>query len=364
MVEGHLSCLYVINAACMIMNELLSTFTGNTFPRSMGRPWRSNTFGEYYIVNSVEEIEENIANWNETDCFISVYPYTEYTQTNRNKMSAVVNVLAFDFDSEDNLAEALADVKILLKWSARHNITPRITYTGNRGFHVYIDIEPIELQHKQETLRKFFVEINKAAGFTSLDLSIAGDLERIIRLPNTKHSKSGLYCIPINPKILPILTVSEICTLAKKKSNYIPVRNENSVEIRALLEEYDIIVGQEMEEMKIKIKELAEEEKNSLFPGLRTGVPCMAYKYYIEAGAEKGTRDYILTGCIHKLKGDGFTKDKIFRILQEFGKKCNPPIEDSYIKTRLDTHFLKSYSLCTFFSKVSSICDACPNRKF
>jgi len=158
--------------------------------------------------------------------------------------------------------------------------------------------------------------------------------------------------------------MEDIQTLAQRKQTYVPVRCENDAEIHALLEEYDVIVEDEIEEMKLKIQAIEEAEKNGLFPGLSAGIPCPAFKYYTENGAEEGSRDYVLVGCIHKLKGDGYTKDKIFRELIEFGDKCNPPLQESYIKTRLDAHFKKSYSLCTFFSKVSEICTVCSNRRF
>ena len=345
-------------------NELLEVITGGLFPRSLGCPWRCNTFKEYYIANSVKDVEEFIEMCNETNCFISIYPYTEYTQTNRNKMSAIINVLAFDFDDTESPSNSLVDVKKLLSWAKRHNITPRVNYSGNKGMHVYIDLEPIELVHVQETIKKFFFEMNIAAGFKTLDLSIAGDLERIIRIPNTKHSKTGRYCIALNPQIVPLLNMNEIEALASKKSSYIPVRYENGAEIRALLEEYDQIVGQEIEEMKIKVAAERLREENSLFPGTTCGVPCLAFKEYMANGAKEGSRNYACIGVIHKLRTDGMTKDKTFRLLQEFGAKCDPPLSESEMRSSIDNHWKKSYSLCTFFSKVSQICITCPNRKF
>ena len=345
-------------------NQLIAEFTGNLFPRSLGHPYRCNNLKEYFIANSIEDIEYHVNMWNETNCFISVFPYTEYNQEIRNKFSAIINVIPLDFDDTECPANCLEEIKRLLVWAQRHNINPRIYFSGNKGFHFYIDLNPIQLNHPQEVLRKFTVELSKDGGFQTIDRSIAGDLERIIRIPNTKHPKSGLYCIPLNNKLIPYLSMEDIQTLAQRKQMYVPVRCENDAEIRALLEEYDVIVEDEIEEMKLKIQAIEEAEKNGLFPGLSAGIPCPAFKYYTENGAEEGIRDYILTGCIHKLKGDGYTKDKIFRELLEFGDKCTPPLNESYIKTRLDTHFKKSYSLCTFFSKVSEICTVCSNRRF
>ena len=60
-------------------NQLISEFTGNLFPRSMGRPWRTNNFGHYFIAYSVKDVEDFIEMCGETNCYMSVYSYTEYT---------------------------------------------------------------------------------------------------------------------------------------------------------------------------------------------------------------------------------------------------------------------------------------------
>lgn len=346
-------------------NQLLYQFTGNMFPRTLGMPYRCNSFKEYYIANSVEDIEEFIKVNNETNCYISVYSYKEYTQTNRNKMSAIINVLIFDFDGED-LNTAYNDLKTLLKWAHRHDIKPRVYFTGNRGYHCYVDFEPVNLQHPQETLRKFMFELNKAAGFTTLDLSIVGDLERIIRIPNTKHKSTGLYCIGLNPTLLPFFTADDIKQLAKEKSNYIPVRHplpEDS-DIHKTLYEMDEIVGKEIEEMNQKVEEERLREKNSLFPGLPAGVPCLAYRSCIDNGVSSGARNYGAAGIVQKCKKDGLTFDKTFRILIEFGEKCTPVISESELKSVLNYHWKADYSICTFFSKFCSECTCCVNRTF
>jgi len=365
MEEVLLNCLFVINVGCMMMtNQLIAEFTGNLFPHSLGHPYRCNNFKEYFIANSIEDVEYYINMWNETNCFISVFPYTEYSQETRNKFSAIINTIPLDFDDTECPANCLEDVKKLLIWADRHNIHPRISFSGNKGLHVFLDIKPIKLNHPQETLRKFTTELNKAAGFKTLDLSIAGDLERIIRIPNTKHPKSGLYCIPLNNKLIPYLSMEDIQTLAQRKQTYVPVRCENDAEIHALLEEYDVIVEDEIEEMKLKIQAIEEAEKNGLFPGLSAGIPCPAYRRCINEGSDEGTRSYCAAGIAQKCKKDGWTLDKAFNIMKDFGEKCDPKMNESELKKILQYQWKRDYSICTFFSKGCLECTVCPNRTF
>jgi len=345
-------------------NELLASFSGNMFPRGAGNPYRRNSFGEYYILNSVEDMEAFVKMCDETNCYMTVYSYTEYTQTNRDKYSAVISTIPFDFDDKESLVDAFNDMKKLLAWCKRHDIQPRVQFSGSKGFHLFIDLKPVKLNHPQEVLRKFVYELNKAASLDSLDMMVIGDLERIIRIPNTIHKSSGKYCIPLNPKFIPFLKIEDIQALARNKSDYVPVRCEHDGEVRTLLEEYDEIVEVEIEEMKQRLEAGKVKEQNSKFPGLSVGVPCLAFRDCMENGAEEGIRDHCLVGCICKLKSDGFTKDYIFRKLMEFSGRCTPSLNESYVRTRLNSHWNKNYSFCTFFSKVSATCSVCPNKKF
>lgn len=346
-------------------NLLLEEFTNNQFPRGFGTPVRSNHFKEYWIPQSVEELEELIQINNETNCFCTVYPFTEYSQEKRNKMSAILNTIPFDFDSED-LQLAFDDLKTIFTWCKRHDIVPRIYFSANKGFHLFIDIQPIILKYPQQVLAKFGRELKKAANVESLDTVLFGDLDRIIGIPNTKNGKTGRYRIPLNNSLIPFLKVEDILKMSETKSNHVPVRHSLYIdsEVHVLLHEYDRIVETEIKEMELKIAEIEKKEKNELFPELSNGIACPAYKEYYNNGAENGVIDYVLCGMIHKLKGNGYTKDKVYKMLCEFGLKCTTKVDESHIRYKLDYHWDKSYSLCTFFSQVSDMCGSCPNRRF
>ena len=346
---------------------LISEFTNNEFPRSGGLPWKSNKFHEYFIFNSIEELESFIKENKETNCYCSVYHYTEYTQTNRNKFSAVITTIPFDFDSDD-LNLAFNDLKTIFAWCKRHTIEPRIHFSSNKGFHLYIDLQPINLKNPQQVLAKFGREIKKSAKVDSLDLVLFGDLERIIRIPNTKHKTTGRYCIPINPKLIDFLTIDHILKMSETKSTFIPVRKplSSDSEIHTLLHEYDDIVEIEMEETKRQIEEIKNRSKNSLFPEINNGVPCPAFHKCMNDpnGVPHHSYNFYIAACACKLKSDGFTKDAAFRKIMEMGVRCDPSMNESQVKSIIDYQWQHSWSFCTHFSKVSEMCDCCVNRKF
>ena len=349
-------------------NELLNEFVGGKFSRSMGNPVRCNHFREYYIANSVEDIEDFIKENNEINCYCSIYSYTEYNQTNRNKFSAVIDTIPFDFDDSDDLNIAFNDLKTIFSWCKRHNIEPRINFSSNKGFHLYVDIEPINLRNPQQVLAKFGREIKRSAKVDSLDLVLFGDLERIIRIPNTKHKTTGRYCIPINPKLIDFLTIDHILKMSETKSTFIPVRKplDSNSEVHKLLHEYDDIVEIEMEETKRQIEEIKNRSKNSLFPEINNGIPCPAFHKCINDpnGVPHHSYNFYVAGCACKLKSDGFTKDATFRKIMEMGIRCDPKMNESQVKSIIDYQWQHSWSFCTHFSKVSEQCDVCVNRRF
>jgi len=87
-------------------------------------------------------------------------------------------------------------------------------FSGNKGFHVLIkqELEPsIELP---EIVKKYCFALGK--NFSTFDRSIY-DKTRILRIPNSKHRKSGLYKIPLLPGEIFGYTLEEIRELAKQQ---------------------------------------------------------------------------------------------------------------------------------------------------
>ena len=74
--------------------------------------------------------------------------------------SARLNTVFFDFDHE-NLKVAWQETKRLRKYLLEQGAYPRTYYTGNRGFHLYLDFPEITLSYPKETLKAFMVKLKK-----------------------------------------------------------------------------------------------------------------------------------------------------------------------------------------------------------
>jgi len=160
--------------------------------------------------------------------------------------SARINTIYFDFDHDD-LKVAWKETKRLRKELITRGAIPRVYYTGNRGFHLYLDFPEVRLNYPRETLKRFVEQLTKRKRFQSLDKSVIGDLARCSRLPYTIHEKTGRYCIPLcvedfKLKIEKILAFSE-----GENLRYIPVVKKLCSLVTPVLKRFEKQIQKERE---------------------------------------------------------------------------------------------------------------------
>ena len=129
------------------------------------------------------------------DCYVSVY----------NK-DLVIDKILFDFDHIDG-KPALEDGKKVYSWLVANGFTAVAIASGKKGVHIYCllsptislkdtskqDIKTILKQTQNGILKAVFGEGKK----TTADPHIIGDVERIIRIPNTRRPITKLWCVPL-----------------------------------------------------------------------------------------------------------------------------------------------------------------------
>jgi hypothetical protein len=154
-----------------------------------------------------------------SDWYKSLYKYTEEqkkqieeTGTVSGIRDTLTNVLFFDFDSKDSITKAQADALEV----AQRLITRGIDedsigcyFTGSKGFSLEVEIG------ENITPDKFKAIVFDVAGDLDSFDRVVNDPNRIVRIPNTKHQKSGLFKIPLTPEELTNLTEMDIRLLAK-----------------------------------------------------------------------------------------------------------------------------------------------------
>lgn len=126
--------------------------------------------------------------------------------------------LVLDIDRAD-LVDALADARRLV--TAIHKRYPEVEgdapvyFSGGKGFHVLVELahNPPPAVGFQRVARTFAEALAARAG-VKIDAAIY-DVNHIVRLPNTKHPKSGLFKRRIDSEALFLLDVPRILEMAK-----------------------------------------------------------------------------------------------------------------------------------------------------
>jgi hypothetical protein len=127
--------------------------------------------------------------------------------------------LAFDFDRHE-LADALADARklvevLLQRFPVLDGVIP-VFFSGSKGFHVYLELchEPPPAVGFNAVCRTLAEGLAMLAG-VKIDTSIY-DANRILRLPNSRHPKTGLFKKRIDAADLFKLDVATILDMARQ----------------------------------------------------------------------------------------------------------------------------------------------------
>jgi hypothetical protein len=122
------------------------------------------------------------ANKNKLELFISVY--SDYEVQN-----CLVTTLFYDIDLEEDVLEFISKYESILN-------KVRAYYSGRRGVHIYVDLEPIRIGD----LRRASEHMAELLGIIDyVDKHVLGDWRRMSRVPYSYHTKSGNMCDVINP---------------------------------------------------------------------------------------------------------------------------------------------------------------------
>lgn len=178
----------------------------------------------------------------------------------------ITNKIVFDFDDEKNPENAKRDLVELVGRLKKRGISVDnvdMVYSGNKGFHLSITTDTwfTASEHKS-------IALSLADGLLTKDVVVYND-SRVIRVPHTKHQKSGRFCTPIYADDL-VLSMQEIEEIAGKSYDVNPDKRivnlpaeivelkNNIVEVEKKVVE---AVGNSFEEMKDAISKLDFSKK-------------------------------------------------------------------------------------------------------
>jgi len=207
------------------------------FPREMMKNRR--------VVKSLDEYLEVLRrSWDKDDCFVSLYslpqikekvidtiflevdgdlkcPYCNHTLTTKDDVNPFKRICP-----THGAVYPIADLKsaneranLLIRFFKKKGWYSRRYFSGFKGYHFYIDIEPVKLKNPGAAIRKVLRDIPPV-----VDFHVLGDIRRMVRVPFTKHPVTGLFCYPvfseasfedaIAPELhIPIRRINDLSTL-------------------------------------------------------------------------------------------------------------------------------------------------------
>lgn len=137
---------------------------------------------------------------------------------------AACPLLVLDVDRKEDLAVALADTRqlvrhLLVRYGSSIDDLVSIYFSGSKGFHVGIPMPAFSPTcGVPTTCKKLALAIAVSAGVT-IDAACY-DHQRLLRLPNSRHPKTGLYKRPLTLEELFRLRIGRIQDLARDPAGY------------------------------------------------------------------------------------------------------------------------------------------------
>jgi replicative DNA helicase len=176
--------------------------------------------GRAYLLPNTQDIEKFIGNKHNESWFVSPLFYNEEHKKQFDKTKSVkgirdvtTNRLWVDIDTKEltDARESTLEVckRFLDKGFKEHNI--QVTFSGNKGFHIQIETDTtMKVSEVKSICVKMFDDIKGFDDRVYLPT-------QILRIPNTKHSKSKLYSIPMTYTELKENDVPETKSFAKDR---------------------------------------------------------------------------------------------------------------------------------------------------
>ena len=307
------------------------------YPRRVGIP--------SYTVHNERQFEQYILKYNGTNigCHVSVYDCNS---------RVVIDKVVFDFDGGKNgekLKEAFEEVKEFVSKLHTHNFAFIPVFSGNRGFHIYVLLQPLEMDSDIARLLLKQVHNDFAGEYNFVDKQKFGVVHAMFRVPNTINMKGKLWCCYL-PHNFVNWTLKEVLEFAKQPhiTNY----KFNGKRYPLITDLANITADEIKEELKVvEDFELVPPKIPPLHLLKDLIRPCV----FETLTTNSEPPHFVRLSLVTELKHLGYTPKQVFEICQKIGWSDFDPnvtayqIKDIYERKLLppSCKTLKRYVKCT-----------------
>jgi len=295
----------------------------------------------------VGDVPELVGRYGRAGCFCTYFLFDkelpEYVKQNHDSMAGYggpcyARFLPLDVDGSD-VERALGATRqiarfFLDRWGVPEEAAA-IYYSGMKGFHVTLatgvfgEVRPgVGLPRIFHGLRRSVVEMAKVTHPEAVDFGISDRL-RLLRLPNTKHSKSGLYKVPLRVEELLSCEPEKIRDIARKPRT--PWLTDES----GLMPRYGVgPVSGAVDLFRHCSKEAENDPRTSLpDPGSFLGsgdlkeALCEAELALYREGVPEGSRSAVGLRLASRFRSAGYDEEEACEMLDLFAGRCSPPLD-------------------------------------
>lgn len=324
----------------------------------------------------VDEMERYLHESGGVDYYVSLQLFKSPIQPQKDDTEHDLYTSDFilDVDVKGDLDKALAETRDIVRYFQREigiqPPYPRVWFSGQKGFHIVIhrDILGIQPHVKLYSLfKRAAEEISKALKVTGIDYNIYSN-RRLMRYPNSIHSKTRLHKIELSHEELRTLTVDQIKELAKTpreplKFRFLPVdlSDTGAKWWSALVEHWNNSIQYREMQPRAKIKVIKKEYPRCINylmntrpqEGTRNRVTYVLASFLLNQGVSEKEATKKLTEWVEMHYGDEFKK---------LGERVANTI--SVIKTVYEAKYFFSCTICQSLDSTTSYCDGLDKCKF
>lgn len=301
----------------------------------------NNEFKRYVYIKPKQYKRKK--NFIESCKHIDVYQCTYEYQTDNPKdieTCKIYSPLYFDLDydfTEDTYKTIKEQtIRLILMLQSVFFINKEdihIYFSGHKGFHVIVDpisIGLIPLTQLNVIYKKIAIHFSKEYSISCIDTKIY-DRKRLIRIPNTINSKSGLYKVPIPLSLLYKFNYKDILEYASSpkidKQHKHVINNQSAY--RFLL-----VCKQILDILKEK-----NDHHNVHHANIQIGVKQMApcIKDLLCGGIIKGNRNISASILANALYQIDHTTEEIKEIMNEWNNSNDPPLSRRELYTTIQS---------------------------
>lgn len=298
-------------------------------------------------ITQVKDLPVLTKKWGHTDCFCTYFLFDrglpDYAKQNHGSVSGYqgpcyANFLPLDIDSPD-INQALHTAKkvtghLLDGWGMPEDALG-VYYSGMKGFHVMLPVTAFGEVKPSTDLPKVFREVRRSVVAQAkvkyphtIDFSISDRL-RLLRLPNTRHSKSGLYKVPLQIEELLSYESQEIAKMAGKPRP-LWLTDESGLVPKSQVKPVPDAV-----ELYQRCTEQAEKNCHSDLPdpgsflnnATLNETLCQAELELYREGVPDGSRSAMCLRFASRLRSAGYSQQLASDMVESFAGRCRPPLE-------------------------------------